>query len=320
VPLIRQVVLAAVAAATVVFVADRVRPIYVGQTSVAQRVLQAAYVDSSEIRTPWLRVAPEIAVRGQQFMRDRQAFTTDLLHTGKLTLDRAERIADAAVRQAYHERVPPALVLGVMLTENGEFKPRSRSNVGAVGLMQIMPRHWVPALGRKFGRDLKDDATNVRYGVFILGHWTRSVPDSLDEQASWRRALLRYNGCVRGSNTRGCQRYPDVVRRHVQASARASCGGRSFEECVVWPMVRSIRTEKPELPALLAHLAEPPAQTRTVAVADGEVERAAPERSTSTASKARSSRTARSSSGKAHSSRRYAARSARSSSSRRSAN
>ena len=48
----------------------------------------------------------------------------------------------------------------------------------------------------------------------------------------WRTALLRYNGCVRGTNTRDCGRYPDVVRREVLRSARTICAGRDFERCV----------------------------------------------------------------------------------------
>jgi hypothetical protein len=54
-------------------------------------------------------------------------------------------------------------------------------------------------------------------------------------------ALLRYNGCVNGTNTRDCHRYPEKVRREVQRSARTICGGRDFDRCVVTPLRLGVR-------------------------------------------------------------------------------
>lgn len=243
---IRRHLLLGVSSAAALFVAvEFTSPVYVGQQPVAERLLRPAFVDSTTVRSPWLQLHTSRAILTPQFEADRRAFASDLLRTGKVTPDRADRIADAAVRQAYAERVPPALVLGVMMLENDEFKPRARSKVGAVGLMQIMPGVWRPTLGKKFGRDLHDDATNVKYGVFILGHLAREQPEELDAEASWRRALLRYNGCVRGTNTPGCRRYPDRVQRLIQRHARSSCGGRDFWSCVTYPLWLGSRTEKP---------------------------------------------------------------------------
>lgn len=239
--------LAALCAAAVVVAADRTEPVYVGRTAVAERILQPTYVDSTTVRAPWLRLHHSQSVLTPQFQNDRDAFAADLLRTGKVSRSRAFRIADAAVRQAYAERVPPALVLGVMMLENDEFKPRARSKVGAVGLMQIMPNVWRPTLGRKFGRDLHDDATNVRYGAFILGYLARELPADLDAEATWRTALLRYNGCRRGTNTPDCRRYPEKVQRLVQRAAVASCGGRDFWSCVSYPLWLGSRTEKPRV-------------------------------------------------------------------------
>src|SRR6202008_2003290 len=108
-------------------------------------------------------------------------------------------LADVAVREAYPRRVPPALVLGVMLTENDELKSSAQSSVGAVGLMQVHPRPW-RGLSRKFGADVHADSTNLKYGVFILG-WVAGKAAKLadDQDQAWRKALLRYNGCVRGA-------------------------------------------------------------------------------------------------------------------------
>lgn len=239
-----------------VFTAQQVRPVFFSETKVAQRVLAAPRVtgDSTIFGFPWLHASADEAVRTPAFERDRRAFASDLLATGKLTPIRATRIADAAVRQAYRDRIPPALVLGVMLAENDDFKPTGRSRVGAVGLMQIMPRIWRPTLGRKFGTDLKDDATNVRYGVFILRVMHDEAGKALEPNVAYRKALLAYNGCVRGKNTKDCHRYPDKVRRRVVTQARATCGGRTFDRCVVEPLWLRRRAQRatPAAPVLQA--------------------------------------------------------------------
>jgi hypothetical protein len=104
-----------------------------------------------------------------------------------------------------------------------------------------------------FGTNLHDDSTNLRYGVFILGLMAkRAAPpsplaavagDSLAAQdTSWRKALLRYNGCVRGRNTRDCHQYPATVQRNVIAYAKTTCNGRDFDKCVARPFWLSTRT------------------------------------------------------------------------------
>ena len=185
-----------------------------------------------------------------QFQRDVAAFASDLRRTGRIDGDRADSIAQVAVREAYHRRIPPALVLGVMLTENDRFKSHAKSNVGALGLMQIMPRLWTPNLGPILGRNLKDDETNLRYGVYILKHFAKRTADTLDADDVTRVALLNYNGCVNGSNTPDCKAYPRKVQRHVERNARASCGGLAFDACVALPLWAALRdTTPPPMPS-----------------------------------------------------------------------
>ena len=154
------------------------------------------------------------------------------------------------MREAYHRRIPPALVLGVMLTENDGFKRNARSNVGALGLMQIMPRVWTPNLGPILGRDLRDDETNLRYGVYILKHLAKRTADTLDARDVTRIALLRYNGCV--TRIQHAELPCDIrskVRRHVDRSARTICSGRDFHECVALPLWAALRdTTTPSVP------------------------------------------------------------------------
>lgn len=193
----------------------------------------------------------EVALKTPQFLLDRELFVMDLLRTGHVTLSRARSLADVAVREAYTRRIPPALVLGVMLTENDELKSSARSRVGAIGLMQVYPKHWRGALGRKFGTNIHTDSTNLKYGIFILGWVAGRAADKVDDRNdAWRRALLGYNGCVRGTNTANCNAYPDVVRRQVQEAAKSSCRGADFNRCVVEPMWMARRdVEHDEAPA-----------------------------------------------------------------------
>jgi len=233
-----QIGLAVASAAAIVAAANLTRPYYVGREPIGAQLIGHKYVDSTAMRAPWMQGSAEVALKTPQFLLDRELFAMDLLRTGHVNQTRARSLADVAVREAYTRRVPPALVLGVMLTENDELKSSARSRVGAVGLMQVYPKHWSSALGRKFGTNVHTDSTNLKYGIYILG-WVAGkaamvVGDDRDD--AWRKALLRYNGCVKGTNTADCHSYPDVVRRQVQLSAKSTCRGADFNECVVAPM------------------------------------------------------------------------------------
>lgn len=225
--------------AAVGLTATRVRPIYIEHTLGARLSIPAATSDEKAmLNAPWTRLSFHEALATSAFLRDRSAFAMDLVNTGKIGVTRAFALADVAVREAYRRQVPPALVLGVLLTENDELKSTARSRQGAVGLMQIHPGPWRGALGELFGRNLRNDTTNLRYGIYILGHFAkRSAHRNVDDSATtWRTALLHYNGCVNGRNTQDCHRYPDWVRREVQRSARTTCAGRDFDRCVVTPL------------------------------------------------------------------------------------
>jgi soluble lytic murein transglycosylase-like protein len=231
-----QLAIAFGSVAAIVVAVSITRPYYVSREPIADQLIAHRYVDSSKDRTPWLDGTAAAALATPQFLLDRELFAMDLLRTGKLNQKRARALADVAVREAYTRKVPPALVLGVMLTENDELKSSARSNVGAVGLMQVHPRPW-RGLGRKFGTNVRTDSTNLKYGIFILGWVAEKAAQLVDDQDdAWRKALLHYNGCVRGKNTRGCGSYPDVVRREVERSAHSSCHGADFDHCVVEPM------------------------------------------------------------------------------------
>lgn len=109
------------------------------------------------------------------------------------------RIATAVVRESRRRHVGSSLLVGVMLTENPRLDPRATSSVGARGLMQVMPFHagkWDCG-----SSDLFDIESNICHGVAVLA-------DNLYRSRTLPQALLGYNGCVRGTNTPDCWRYP----------------------------------------------------------------------------------------------------------------
>lgn len=116
----------------------------------------------------------------------------------------ARKVAWPLVQHAYKHALDPAFVLSIVLMESGG-KPGATSFVGARGLMQVMPLwvgHW-----RDCGLDLYDIEANLCAGTSILAYYLDRSPG--DE----RKALLGYNGCVRGTNTPNCHTYPDKVTR-----------------------------------------------------------------------------------------------------------
>ena len=131
---------------------------------------------------------------------------------------RAQRIAAALVSEGRRANLGSMLLVGVLLTENPSLEPAATSGVGARGLMQVMPLH-----AGKWGcvsPDLFDIESNICHGVRILA-------SELHDAGDLSRALLRYNGCVRGTNTPDCRRYAIEVyhRAHVSAERAPAISG-----------------------------------------------------------------------------------------------
>ena len=125
-----------------------------------------------------------------------------------------EHIAVALVREANRVGLEPRLLLAVLLVENPWLDPHIRSPVGAIGLMQVMPLHrgaW-----KQCDYDLDDIDANICHGAQIFAHYFNRSGGNIE------RALLRYNGCVNGTNTPNCHQYPyHVFARAGKASILA---------------------------------------------------------------------------------------------------
>lgn len=124
---------------------------------------------------------------------------------------KAKQIATAVVAQGGRKNLSPALLVGILLTEDIKLRPTAQSFVGARGLMQVMPFHqgkW-----KECGSgSLYEIDTNICYGVSILA-------DLIKRSPTVEKALLRYNGCVRGTNTPHCHTYSGKVLTFAEQAA-----------------------------------------------------------------------------------------------------
>jgi hypothetical protein len=123
----------------------------------------------------------------------------------------AQRIAAAIVTQGGKKNIDPALLVGVLLTEDAKLDPKAKSSVGARGLMQVMPFHagkWAGCTSS----DLFSIDSNICHGTSILA-------DLIKRSPSISAALQRYNGCVRGTNTPNCHTYSGKVLKFAEQAA-----------------------------------------------------------------------------------------------------
>jgi hypothetical protein len=239
--------------AAIGYTASMMRPVYAGKAPVVGDVIRAVAPEPPPVPKPGpMTVALSDSITrieaSPEFADQKRRFADDLVRTGRMSQARADSIAHFAVREAFLRGVPPAVIFGVMLTENAQFVSKAKSNVGAVGLMQVYPKYWLKDLSKKFGAaDIETDSTNLRYGVFILEHYLKPRGKKAQGErvvaaapGSLMKGLLRYNGCVRGTNTPRCHTYPNKVAKYVERDAQALCGEQTFYECIAQPFMKGL--------------------------------------------------------------------------------
>ncbi|XXQ67265.1 lytic transglycosylase domain-containing protein [Neisseriaceae bacterium B1] len=138
------------------------------------------------------RLVFQRAADGQRWLNDMSVrltrFVDDELYRRRLLI----MIQYEAARADLDTQV----ILGLIEVESA-FRQYAISNVGAKGLMQVMP-FWQRYIGSA-SHNLFDVRTNLRYGCTILRHYVNI------ENGNLHRALARYNGSL-GSN-----KYPNAV-------------------------------------------------------------------------------------------------------------
>ena len=126
----------------------------------------------------------------------------------------ARRVAVALLREGRATGVSPELLLALLTVENPWLDPGAVSPVGARGLMQVMPLHrgkWRGCAPR-----LLDVDGNICHGARIFANYLKT------EHGDVERALLRYNGCVHGTNTPDCRQYATHVLARLGRTSLAA--------------------------------------------------------------------------------------------------
>jgi hypothetical protein len=248
------------------------RPVYATRGKLGEELRKTA-PEAVETISPADSSALDRFVMTPKFQEEKRNFFEDVMRLKQVDSARADSIAHFAVREAYRRGISPAIIFGVMLTENSRFISKATSNVGAVGLMQVYPKIWLTKeMTKLFGRDLATDSTNVKYGVFILDQYFRPKDKrGLVKDRDWATALLRYNGCVKGTNTPRCHTYPSKVKGFIENQGTSICNGRGFYDCIAKPFIEGLMGKRPDSTSTAPATSAAPADT----TAAGTVQQAA---------------------------------------------
>jgi hypothetical protein len=225
----------------IVFAVRSTRPVYATRGTIGEELRKHA-PDVASVIAPGDSTDVDQLMATPRFQEEKRNFYEDVMRLKQVDSARADSIAQFAVREAYVRGISPAIIFGVMLTENSRFISNAQSNVGAVGLMQVYPKVWLTKeMTKLFGRDLATDSTNVKYGVFILSqYFNPKTKAGATRSRDWATALLRYNGCVKGTNTPRCHTYPSKVKNFVEGQATSICQGRGFYDCIAKPFIEGL--------------------------------------------------------------------------------
>lgn len=120
----------------------------------------------------------------------------------------------AAAEEAGRSRgFDPLLIVAIMAVESS-FNPRAVSQVGAQGLMQVMPQYHQDKLGARRGKKnaLFDPELNVHVGTQVL-------QEGLSRYGSLPRALQYYNGSLGDRSLRYTHKVMALKRKLVAAAS-----------------------------------------------------------------------------------------------------
>jgi soluble lytic murein transglycosylase-like protein len=108
--------------------------------------------------------------------------------------------------------IDPLLIVAIMGVESS-FNPRAVSNMGAQGLMQVIPKYHQDKIGaRRGGNALFDPEFNVHVGTQVLH-------EGLRRYGSLQRALQYYNGSLTDPNARYTRKVLSFKKRLLTVAA-----------------------------------------------------------------------------------------------------
>jgi len=134
----------------------------------------------------------------------------DTYRVSETTIEPALAAAEAHAEEFGFD---PLLIVAIMAVESS-FNPRAVSNMGAQGLMQVIPRYHKDKIGPNRGRNaLFDPVVNVRVGTLVLH-------EGLQRYGSMQRALQYYNGALKDPKARYTRKVMAVKKRLMTIAGR----------------------------------------------------------------------------------------------------
>jgi len=125
----------------------------------------------------FLAAGPSQAARAAPANHEQRVLTEFLSKRFRVADDAVGTFVAAAFRAAGEQRVDPLLVLAVMAVES-RFNPVAESSMGALGLMQVMPKYHQDRIAEHGGgAALLDPVRNIQIGTQILREYLRKGGD-----------------------------------------------------------------------------------------------------------------------------------------------
>ena len=120
-------------------------------------------------------------------------------------------VVDAAYDEARRNRLDPLLILAIIAVES-RFNPIAQSEMGAMGLMQIVPRYHADKLAADDVASVLDPETNIRVGAHVL-------KDCIARGGNEVAGLQLYNGSPDDASNAYAHKVR-AERQRLQASLR----------------------------------------------------------------------------------------------------
>ncbi|MFU2486065.1 transglycosylase SLT domain-containing protein [Thauera sp. WH-1] len=135
---------------------------------------------------------------------------TDTYRVSETTIVPALAAAEASAQELGFD---PLLIVAIMAVESS-FNPRAVSNMGAQGLMQVIPRYHQDKIAPHRGKNvLFDPEVNVRVGTLVLH-------EGLQRYGSLQRALQYYNGALKDPKARYTRKVMALKKRLMTIAGR----------------------------------------------------------------------------------------------------
>ena len=151
--------------------------------------------------------------------RDIEAVATVVAKRYRVSLEATRQVVGAAFQEGVRIGVDPLLIIAVIAVES-RFNPIAQSDLGAMGLMQVIPRYHADKLDTADGHSVLDPPTNIGLGARVLKEYIRRGGTEV-------AGLQLYNGASDDSSNAYAnrvlgekQRLKDAVRR-ARDAARA---------------------------------------------------------------------------------------------------